>query len=121
MNRDENELGEPKEPYPISTPKGPTGPSLTLDKAIEMGEYDPEYLAGFPEWHQYTRQMQFELIKKALAHRRRQLLQQWSEINRSNDFRLKPHLQEASASLHRQLEVVRMDKEKLYAKYSMEE
>jgi len=122
MNRDENEPNEPKEPNPIrNSPRLPVSPTLTLDKAIELGEYKPEYLAGFPEWHTYTRQMQFELIKKALTNRRKQLLNQWAEINRSNDFRLKPHLIEASDNLHKQLEKVRLDKERLYAEYSMEE
>lgn len=120
MNKDEDEPGEPKEPKPRSTSPQLNNPHLTLEKAIDMGEYNPEYLATFPEWHSYTRQMQFELIKKALTNRRRQLLQQWAEINRSNDFRLKPHLMAASDNLHKQLEKVRLDKEDLYARYSLD-
>jgi len=104
-----------------STPPPTTTSKLTLDKAIEMGEYDPDYLAQFPEWRSYTHHMQFEFIKKALANRRRQLLFQWMEINKANDYRLKPHLIEASRSIDKQLEKLTKDKEKLYSKYTIEE
>lgn len=33
---------------------------LTLEKAVELGEYDPDYLANFPEWHTLSRHIQFE-------------------------------------------------------------
>ncbi len=104
---------------PASPPPPPRG-KLTLDKAVDMGEYDPEYLSQFPDWHELTRHMQFELIKKALANRRKQLLFQWMEITRANDYRLKPHLAEAASSIDRQLEKLTRDKEHLYAKYTLE-
>jgi len=50
MKSDEIEPTEPKEPRPTSNPKQANNASLTFDKAIEMGEYNPEYLSGFPEW-----------------------------------------------------------------------
>ncbi len=119
MDTDET---EPKESAlsPGATPP-PGKLKLTLEKAIDFGEYDPEYLAQFQEWHAYTRHMQFELIKKALLNRRRQLLNQWMELNCANDYRIKPHLQEASSSIDRQLEKLTKDKEMLYSRYSMEE
>lgn len=112
---------EPKEAS-LSSGVAPTKPfktNLTLERAIELGEYDPQYLAGFPEWHTYTRHIQFEFIKKALANRRKQLLLQWMEINRANDYLLKPHLQKTSESIDAQLDKLLKDKEKLYTEYSL--
>lgn len=94
--------------------------TLTLDKAIEMGEYDPDYLAQFPEWHQLSIHLQFELVKKALAKRRKQMLTQWMEVEQANDYTIKPHLQEASRSILKQLDKLTKDKESLYAKFSIE-
>ena len=115
---DETEPGEAALGSSSPPPKLP--PGMSLDKAIEMGEYDPDFLSQFPEWHSYTRHIQFELIKKALVNRRKQLLLQWMEINRANDYRLKPHLQQASDSIDKQLEKLTHDKEILYAKYTID-
>ncbi len=30
---------------------------ITLQRAIDMGEYDPSYLATFAEWHEMSRNM----------------------------------------------------------------
>lgn len=110
---------EPKEQNLSSNvPPVPKSASLTFEKAIELGEYHPEYLAQFPVWHTLSRFMQFEFIVQALSNRRKQLLRQWMELNRANDFRLKPHLMEASKNVEQQLEKLRIDKEKLYTKYS---
>ena len=40
-------------------------PAITFQKAIDMGEYNPDYLATFPEWHSLTRHVQFEFIRRA--------------------------------------------------------
>jgi hypothetical protein len=93
-------------------------PNMTLQKAVDFGEYDPEYLATFPEWHTLSRQIQWQMIKKALDVRERQLLQQWAEINNVIDFRLKPHLQEALDNVWKQKKKVQDDKERLLLKYS---
>jgi len=92
--------------------------TMTLDKAIEMGEYKPEYLAMFPEWHTLTRHIQFEYIRKAIDNRNRHLITQWAEITNVLDFRLKPHLNEALKNLEKQIQELRVDKEKLYFDYS---
>ena len=42
---------------------------MTLQKAIELGEYDPDYLAQFAEWSSLSRHSQFELIRQALRNR----------------------------------------------------
>lgn len=93
-------------------------PPLTFEKAIEMGEYHPEYLSQYPQWSGYPRHIQFEYIQRALVNRRKQLLNQWMTINMANDYTIKPHLQEASANIDKQLENLRIDKERLYVEYS---
>lgn len=95
-----------------------TSPTMTLQKAIDMGEYDPGFLGQFPEWHTYTRHVQFEYIRKALENRNKQLITQWAEITNILDFRLKPHLQEALKNIENQLDILKRDKEKLYVEYS---
>lgn len=35
-----------------------TSPMMTLQKAVDMGEYDPEYLSTFAEWHSLTKFLQ---------------------------------------------------------------
>mgnify|MGYP001562215343 CR=1 FL=1 len=118
MNSTTEEV-EPKEQNLSSNmPKIPINSSMTFEKAVDLGEYHPEYLAGFPVWHTLSRFMQFEFIVQALTNRRKQLLRQWMEVNRANDFRLKPHLMEASKNIEQQLEKLRIDKEKLYTEYS---
>jgi hypothetical protein len=101
-----------------STSTAPKPQGMTLDKAIELGEYNPEFLASFPEWHTFSRHIQFEYIRKALDTRNRHLMTQWAEITNVLDFRLKPHLTEALRNIERQLEHLRSDKERLYVEYS---
>ncbi|HVZ58920.1 MAG TPA: hypothetical protein VG935_04180 [Patescibacteria group bacterium] len=97
----------------------PTAGRLTLQKAIELGEYDPEYLGQFPEWHTLTRHIQFEYIRTALDNRNKQLIRQWAEITNVLDFSQKPHLKEALHNIEAQLEKLKQDKEDLYVKYSV--
>lgn len=107
---------EPKEPKVGGKQKSSSG--MTLQKAVDFGEYDPEFLSQFPEWHTYSRHIQFEYIRKALSNRNRQLLTQWAEITNVLDFRLKPHLRDALGNIEKQLEQVKKDKEKLFVEYS---
>lgn len=91
---------------------------LKFDQAIEMGEYNPEFLRQYPEWNTYSRRVQFEYIRKALENRNRHLITQWAEITNMLDFRLKPHLKDALKNIEKQLSDLQEDKEKLYVEYS---
>ena len=106
-----------KEKSPKSSSMKPSS-KITLEKAIEMGEYEPEYLATFPEWHTLSRHMQFEYIRRALDNRNRQLVVQWSEINNMLDYRLKPHLVTAQENVQKQIKKLDKDRERLYLEYS---
>ena len=92
---------------------------LTLPKAIEFGQYEPEYLATFPEWHKLNKHSQFELIKQGLDNRRRQLTKQWAEINNVLDFSKKPYLRAALQNLEKRMEDLNNDRERLYVEYSL--
>jgi len=91
---------------------------MTLQKAVEMGEYNPEYLATFPEWHELSRHIQFEYIRAAIENRRKHLITQYAQINNILDFRLKPHLRDAMKNVEKQLHEVEEDREKLFVEYS---
>lgn len=102
----------------LSSTSKPISSGMTLQKAIDMGEYDPDYLSTFAEWHQISRHIQFEFIRKALDNRNYHLLKQWAEINNMLDFRLKPQLAEALKNIEKQMKKLDSDREKLYFEYS---
>jgi len=103
----------------VSSGSAPTPTTyLTLPKAIEFGQYEPEYLATFPEWHKLNKHSQFELIKQGLDNRRRQLTKQWAEINNVLDFSKKPYLRAALRNLEKRMEDLNNDRERLYVDYS---
>lgn len=101
-----------------TTSKSSPPSDMTLHKAIEMGEYDPDYLATFPAWHDLSRHIQFQYIREALDNRNRHLITQWAEINNMLDFRLKPNLATALKNIEIQLKKLDRDKERLYLEYS---
>ena len=92
--------------------------TMTLQQAINMGEYNPEYLSTFPEWHQFSRHTQFQYIAMALDNRRKQLLMQWAQVNNILDFRMKPELHEALKNIEAQMKKLEKDRERLFVEYS---
>ncbi len=108
---------EPDEQNKSSTPPPPTA-GITLQKAVDLGEYNPEYLSTFPEWHTLSNVIRWQMIKQALDNRERRLVKQWAEINNLIDFRKKPHLQEALRNIEIQRQKLLEDKEKLMVEYS---
>lgn len=92
--------------------------ALSLQKAVELGEYDPKYLSTFPEWQTLSRHVQFQYINKAIDTRRKQLLMQYADMNNVLDFRLKPEMQKAIKNVLNQLDRLDSDREKLLIEYS---
>jgi hypothetical protein len=113
---DNNETGESEQGISSKPPVMVT--KLTLEKAVELGEYDPNFLANFPEWHTLSRHIQFQYIKKALENRNRQLLGQYAELNNVLDLRNKPEIWDAIRNMEKQLHELLDIKEKLFAEYS---
>jgi hypothetical protein len=94
-----------------------TTTNMTLQKAVNMGEYKPDYLSTFPEWHTLSRHVQFQFIKQGLENRRHQLLQQYGQVSNVLDFRLKPELKVVLDNIHKQLRKVEADFEKISEDY----
>ena len=103
-----------------TTGKASTPPpkNMTLERAIELGEYNPDFLATFPEWHTLSRHVQFQYIRKALDNRNKQLLLSWAEINNTIDFSLKPQMAEALKNIQKQMKKLDDDRDSLYFEYS---
>src|SRR5439155_22933830 len=65
----------------------PTATStITLQKAVDMGEYDPKQLVNFPEWHTLSANLQFQFIRQGLKNRERLLNVQWAEMFNVSNF-----------------------------------
>jgi len=92
--------------------------TITLNQAIEYGEYNPKNLENFSEWHTLSVHIQWQLIRKALDIRFRQLITQYAELNNALDFSKKPEVRKACENVERQLKNLANDKEKLYIEYS---
>ncbi len=92
--------------------------AITLQKAVDMGEYDPEYLANFPDWHKLSRMMKWQMIRQAIRNRRRFLQVQWAEINNILDYSQKPHLKQAGDNILKQLDELLADEEKYQVEFS---
>lgn len=102
----------------IGGAKPASNTKITLQKAVDLGEYDPQYLSSFPEWHELSLHLQFQFIKKALDNRYKQLVMQWAEFNNVLDFSEKPQMQAALKNIEKQMVKVESDREKLYMEYS---
>jgi hypothetical protein len=102
----------------LSSSFGQIPKKMTLEKAVEMGEYDPSYLSTFEEWRLLTRHLQFQYIKKVVENRRSQFSMQWSSINNVLNFSLKPELKEALRNIEKNLKKLDKDEERLYIEYS---
>lgn len=92
--------------------------TMTFQKAVEMGEYAPKYLARFEEWKDFARHTQFQYIKTAIENRRKHLLSQWADISTILDFSKKPELADALKNIEKQLRTIEDDREKLFVEYS---
>ena len=91
---------------------------MTLQRAVELGEYKPEFLETFAEWHSLSAHVQLQYIRQAIDNRKRHLLTQWAEINNVLDFRLKPELKSALKNIEEQMRDLESEREKLYLEYS---
>ena len=92
--------------------------SVSLKEAIEMGEYDPKYLQSFAEWQKMSKNMQWQMIRKALKNRQRLLRLNYAEIFNQLDFSKKPELKIAMENIQKQIENLQKDEEGLQLEYS---
>lgn len=108
---------EPKEQNLSSGPP-PQKANITLQQAIDFGEYDPKALSNFAEWHTLSTHIQFQLVRKALEIRHKQLITQYAEINNVLDFSKKPHIHVALKNVERQIAELMKDRERLFVEFS---
>lgn len=92
--------------------------TLTLDEAIDLGEYQPEYLEQFEEFKKLSRYSQFQLIRKAIKNRESQLRIHYAELVNQLDFRKKETLREGMANIQEKIHQLNDDEEKLLVEYS---
>lgn len=108
---------EPKEKDLKSSPP-PQNTTITLHQAIDFGEYDPKFLSNFAEWHTLSPHIQWQLVRKALDNRNRQLITQYAELNNVLDYSKKPHIWGAIKNVEKQLKSLSEDREKLYVEFT---
>ena len=90
---------------------------MTLQKAVDFGEYNPDYLSTFPDWYTLSKHIQFQFIQTAMENRRKQLMQQYAAINNVLDFRLKPELKKPLENIMKQLKQIDSDFEEISISY----
>ncbi len=112
---DENEINERN---PKSAPPPRQKGTITLHEAIDFGEYQPNYLETFAEWHALSPHIQWQLIRKALDIRHRQLITQYAELSNALDLSQKPHVQAAMDKVQDRIRELNKDREWLYVEYS---
>ncbi len=95
-----------------------TSSLLNLQAAVNMGEYEPDYLARFPEWQELTVTMQFEFVRKGIEQKRRQLRLQYATTFNAPNYSKKPHLEEAIKNIFARLRKLQEDEERLSIEYS---
>lgn len=92
-------------------------PTMSLQRAVDLGEYDPEYLSQFPEWSSLTPHLQWQLIHQAIKNRRTSLMVNWAEVANHPNFSQKPELKKIHKDIEKTLQQLQKDEENLQSYY----
>lgn len=92
--------------------------TITLLKAVELGEYEPSQLSRFPEWHTLSNHAQYEIVRKGLQNHDFQLRRLWAEINNQLNYSTKPSLQKARDNVDLQIQQLRKDEDRLMVEFT---
>jgi hypothetical protein len=95
-----------------------TQKALTLNQVIDLGEYNPKFLSRFSEFKRLSRYSQFQLIRKALKNREKQLRIHYAEIVNSLNFSKKPHLKKGLENIQKQIKDLAKEEDRLLLEYS---
>jgi len=101
-----------------SNPGIKSSPDLTLDKVVEMGEYDINFLSTFSQWQSFSKNMKWHYILQGLKNRRKFLELNYAETFNIIDFSKKPQLQQVLDNIQTQLKQLQSDEEKLRLEYT---
>lgn len=105
---------DPEELEKTPTSTSPSQPQhITLQRAVDLGEYNPEYLSTFAEWQELTPHLQWRLVHQAIKNRRTSLMVNWAEVANHPNFSQKPHLKRIHESIEKQLKELQKDEEGL--------
>ena len=91
---------------------------LSFKESIEMGKYEPSYLAQYEEWNSFDKQIQLQYIVQGIKNRRKQLRLQWANLNNQLDFSKKPYLQSALQKIEQAIKDLNDDEERLMVEYA---
>lgn len=86
---------------------------MTLQKAVDLGEYDPEYLSKLDGWNDLTSHLQWRMVHQAIKNRRTSLMVNWAEIANHPNFSKKPELKKIQESIENKLKQLQNDEEEL--------
>ena len=106
------EFDDLSERTPTSKPRK-SSVKMTLEKAVEMGEYDPKFLSTFPEWTGLTDNLRWHYIRDAIQNRRKFLLLNWAETSNVLDFSKKPEMKTVMDNIMKQVQLLNQEEEKL--------
>ncbi|MBI2464810.1 hypothetical protein HYV64_01590 [Candidatus Shapirobacteria bacterium] len=112
-----DEFGELSERAPKSKPKVTT-PQMTLERAVELGEYDEKFLSTFREWHNLSDNIRFNYILRAIKNRRQFLRLNYAETFNVIDYSQKPELKKVLEAINDRLEELQKEEEKYRIEYS---
>lgn len=112
----QDEYGEFSERTSKSKPS--TTSHMTLEKAIELGEYNEDYLSTFPEWQKLSDNIRFNYLIKAIKNRRQFLRLNYAETFNVLDFSKKPELAEVLNKINSRLIELQKEEENYRIKYS---
>ena len=102
---------------PKSKPKS-ASPQMTLERAIELGEYDEKFLETFREWHELSNNIRFNYILKAIKNRRQFLRLNYAETFNVIDYSQKPELKKVLEAINNRLNELQKEEEKYRVEYS---
>jgi len=106
-----DEFGEFSERPSKST--SPLPAKMTLEKAVEMGEYNPSFLSTFPEWSTFTNNIRWHYVREAIKNRRRFLQLNYAETNNVLDLHLKPEMKQVLDKITEQIILLNREEERL--------
>ena len=93
-------------------------PPFTLEKAIDLGEWQPQVLAKYPEWNSLSKHARYQLIRQGMKNHRTHLRMQWAEISNQPNFSQKPHLKPALKKIEKALKELTVEEEMIQIEYA---
>ena len=91
---------------------------MTFVEAIQMGEYQPQFLSQYPEWQTMSKHVQLEYISKAIDIRKRQLVKKWGEIINMMDENAIPEMKQKMVDqVFAQMKKLSEERERIYYEY----